>query len=444
MNTKQKRFTLNGAATCRMKRRALPVLFGALLFGETFSFAQSPQLNDDFEDRIVLTGSSVTFTGTLQNATVQSGESPGEGSSGYPITLSNSASIWWSWTASTSGPVTFEVLSSSLNAFKRGAIDVWSGTNWSSGFTFVAGVGFDTGRHPFLTFPATAGITYQLRAVGTNHDDFTLSITETNTPIIVIQPFSRTVSTNGSVFFGVVAAGNLPFASPFSYQWRFNGVDLPDETFPILGLDNLTTNQSGGYSVMVSNAVGGIISDTATLNVTEVTASPQLTPIGNPNGQFAFSILGELGRSYRIQSSTNLVDWLEEKSFPKEFIYKGTGMFRTRNGLVYNNQNIFSVSQAGSQKFYRTTDYVPPLAACINNLAKIRFAKEIWSLEKHQVSPFSTPTQNEIALYLKHGGLACPLGGSNGTFQTSYIMGNTGENPKCMYSTNHVLEEPEY
>jgi len=409
---------------------------GAIPFGEAFSFAQSAPLNDDFENRIVLTGSPVTFTGTLQNATIQPGE---------PNYGQTHASVWWSWAASTSGPVTLEVLNFSTNDFKLGAIDVWTGTNLPSASNFVAGIPLDIGRHPFLTFSANAGTTYQLRVVGTDYGDFKLRIIETNKPIIVVQPFSRTVSTNGSVFFGVVAAGNPPFSQPFSYQWRFNGVDLPGETRPILSMDNLTTNQSGGYSVVVSNAVGGTISDTVNLYVTEAMAAPRLASMGNSIGQFDFSILGEPGRLYRIQSSTNLIDWSEEKSFPKEFIYYDTSSVR-RNGLVYNNQNVFSVPQSSLQRFYRTTDYVPALAGCINNLAAIRFAKEIWSLENKQAGTFgATPAPSDLAPYLKNGGPVCPLAGPGGTFQSSYGIARVYANPFCMISPlNHILEEPEY
>ncbi|PYK97291.1 MAG: hypothetical protein DME19_16820, partial [Verrucomicrobia bacterium] len=161
-------------------------------------------------------------------------------------------------------------------------------------------------------------------------------------------------------------------------------------------------------------------------------------------GQFDFSILGEPGRLYRIQSSTNLIDWSEEKSFPKEFIYYDTSSVR-RNGLVYNNQNVFSVPQSSLQRFYRTTDYVPPLAACINNLAAIRFAKEIWSLEDKQGGVGITPGPSEIVPYLKNGGPACPLAGPGGTFQSSYGINQLSANPSCLISPgSHILEEPEY
>jgi len=148
---------------------------------------------------------------------------------------------------------------------------------------------------------------------------------------------------------------------------------------------------------------------------------------------------------HRIQSSTNLIDWSEEKSFPKEFIYYDTSSVR-RNGLVYNNQNVFSVPQSSQQRFYRTTDYVPALAGCINNLAAIRFTKEIWSLENKQAGTFgATPAPSDLAPYLKNGGPVCPLAGPGGTFQSSYGIARVYANPFCMISPlNHILEEPEY
>jgi hypothetical protein len=425
-----------------MRVRAL--LVAILFVGAFLSAPAAAPVNDDFENRIVLTGSSQTFTGTLQNATIQTGEPlANNGAYYYEYSRGVIASDWWTWTAGSSEPVTIEVLNFSTNDFKLGVIDVWTGTNWSSGFTFVGGMNLDIGRHPYLTFSATAGTAYQIRTLGTNYGDFTLKLTQTNLPIIFVQPFSRTVSTNGSVFFGVMAAGRPPASPPFSYQWRLNGVDMSGETFPILSMNNLTTNQSGNYSVMISNAVGGTLSDSAFLNVTDGTTAPALTSTISTNGQFAFGINGESGRLYRLQSSSNLVSWSEEKSFPKEFIYYTSGSVRQRNGVVYASQNPLLVPQASQQNFYRTTNYAPPLAACINNLAVIRFAKESWALDTKTVGAF-TPVLSDLNPYFNSSNTTCPLGGSFATFASSYSINSVRANPSCQISTNHVLEQPEY
>ncbi|MDB6121758.1 MAG: Immunoglobulin I-set domain protein [Pedosphaera sp.] len=346
--------------------------------------------------------------------------------------------------------MTFEILNFSTNDIRNEGIDAWTGTNWPEDVAFVGGVRSHLGRHPFFSFPAIAGTIYQLRAIGTNYGDFTLRITETNVPIIVIQPADRTVLVNGSTYFSALAAG-APLDGPrFSYQWRFNGLDLPGETFPILSLDNLTTNQSGNYSVIVSNAVGGTISDVAVLKVTETISPPQLMFVGCSNGWYNFKILGDLGRLYRIESSTNLVNWSEEKSFPKDFIYPRSAYLvyfppRERNGMVYNDTNFFSVPQSMQQKFYRTTSYVAPNEICINNLNKIRCAKDFWALE-YRASLTSTPDMEELNPYIKNGVPFCPLDASK-IPNNSYSIGGITINPYCKLSFGdhiHVLEAPEY
>jgi hypothetical protein len=52
-----------------------------------------------------------------------------------------------------------------------------------------------------------------------------------------------------------------------SYQWRFNGQNLADATNATLTLSNLQTNQSGYYSVVVSNSAGVLESRQAWLSV---------------------------------------------------------------------------------------------------------------------------------------------------------------------------------
>lgn len=411
-----------------MKHFCFQVLFGILLCFKSISFAQTPPINDDFENRIFLIGSSVSFSGTLANATIQSQEAIPS------IATVINGSVWWSWTASRSGPATVEVLNFSTNAFKLGVIAIWHGTDFSTGLNLIAASGLDTGRHPFFTFSATSGTTYHLQVMGTNFSDFTLKITETNIPIIMIPPSSQSVLTNESTFFGVVAAGT----PPLSYQWQYNGINLDGETFPLLSFDNLNLNQSGSYSVVISNAAGATISDAAILKVASTFTPPQLAADRICDGAFKFKIVGDAYRSYRIQSSTNLYGWSDEKSFPANFVYyRG----REKNGVVCNQGNSFSVSEDAQAKFYRPVVYSAPNEVCINNLKKIRFAQEIWTLENGQ-GGLSALTGSDLEPYFKNGLPVCPLGPPE-CVPCSYAIQTADRNPLCQISLEHVLEEPE-
>src|SRR5262249_26451645 len=72
-------------------------------FTLNISQAESPA-NDDFANRIVLSGASVQATGTVVNATVEPGEP-------------NSApSVWWTWTAPETGILFLNATSTNLSS----------------------------------------------------------------------------------------------------------------------------------------------------------------------------------------------------------------------------------------------------------------------------------------------------------------------------------------
>jgi hypothetical protein len=90
-------------------------------------------------------------------------------------------------------------------------------------------------------------------------------------PFIISQPSDLTGALGGSVTLGVDAGGT----PPLSYQWRFNGSPITNATNASLILTNLTTNQSGAYSVQVTNPSGSILSSNANLIVN---SSPCVPP----------------------------------------------------------------------------------------------------------------------------------------------------------------------
>ena len=85
----------------------------------------------------------------------------------------------------------------------------------------------------------------------------------------VSEPQSQTVFQGSSVTFSVGVAGQ----APFQYQWYFNGtnklssVSNPTATNATLVLSNVQLNQSGTYSVVVSNALGSATNPPVTLTV---------------------------------------------------------------------------------------------------------------------------------------------------------------------------------
>ncbi len=89
-------------------------------------------------------------------------------------------------------------------------------------------------------------------------------------PLIVAQPASLTVSTGGTATFRVNACG----PGPLSYQWQFNGTDLPGETNVTLTLRGLAPDQGGTYRVVVSNTGAAATSSDATLTVLELAGDP--------------------------------------------------------------------------------------------------------------------------------------------------------------------------
>ncbi|MGK0188943.1 MAG: hypothetical protein ACI9R3_004758 [Verrucomicrobiales bacterium] len=83
------------------------------------------------------------------------------------------------------------------------------------------------------------------------------------TPTIVSQPESQAVKVTASATLLVLADGT----QPLTYQWRFQGADLGGAVGNELTLFNFGEANVGDYDVIVTNELGNITSDTATLTI---------------------------------------------------------------------------------------------------------------------------------------------------------------------------------
>lgn len=82
-------------------------------------------------------------------------------------------------------------------------------------------------------------------------------------PEIAAQPAAASAAEFGTHTFTVQATGTPPLA----YQWKKNGEDLPGKTAATLQLSNLSSDDAGTYSVVVTNGQGSDTSDAAALTV---------------------------------------------------------------------------------------------------------------------------------------------------------------------------------
>jgi hypothetical protein len=88
------------------------------------------------------------------------------------------------------------------------------------------------------------------------------NLTRLTPAAITAQPQSVLAGNGGTATFSVTATG-----SALSYQWQFDGTNLPGATNSTLFFGNVSPALAGSYSVVVSNLLGSTNSAAATLTV---------------------------------------------------------------------------------------------------------------------------------------------------------------------------------
>jgi hypothetical protein len=151
-----------------------------------------------------------------------------------------------------------------------------------------------------------SGNVHRAIAAGAYHS---LSVTGSG-PLITGQPLSQTVLAGTTVTFSVAATG-----SDLSYQWQYNGMDIPSANSASLILTDAGREAAGVYSVVVSNASGTTRSLNAALIVRglQQIAAPQRLleggmrlVFGDMNGD---AISAPNVSLYEVQVSEDLQEW---------------------------------------------------------------------------------------------------------------------------------------
>jgi len=272
----------------RMKPLNRFLVFIALL--TLIGRAPAAAINDNFANRIVLIGSSLTSTSYNVGATTETGE---------PSVASGNSSVWWSWTAPTDGPVRITTIGSTSADTTMG---IYTGTAVNA-LTLVASDD-DAGGNlkSLVTFNAVSNTTYQIQVERFNTStraNVAVNVHMTNTP-----PSLLLTSLTNSATFSQPA--NIPvtgFASDYQTTNSINGVKgifyyqdsaligtiTPSSTTTFF---SATWNNApiGTYNLMVvaSNS-SGLTTTSAPVNITVNPNTPPSVSITNPIDGTIFS-----------------------------------------------------------------------------------------------------------------------------------------------------------
>jgi pectate lyase len=121
-------------------------------------------------------------------------------------------------------------------------------------------------------------------------------------PAINTQPQDQSIFAGQNATFTAAATGS----PPLSYQWYYNNeTPLTNAAGPSLTITNAQVSDTGGYSVVVTNAYGSVVSYNAQLAVTvptapQIVAQPQsLTVLPGQSAAFTASATGSAPLSYQ-------------------------------------------------------------------------------------------------------------------------------------------------
>jgi len=124
-------------------------------------------------------------------------------------------------------------------------------------------------------------------------------------PSITVPLTTKVVNPGSSMSLSVTVSGS----GPFTYQWRFNGNIISGASGSALLRNNIQHAQGGMYQITVSNGAGSTTSEA------ELIVRPLIARAALSNSVLLLSVDATTGKTYSLQTATNLVDWTDFQEF---------------------------------------------------------------------------------------------------------------------------------
>ena len=209
--------------------------------------------NNNFVDRLALSGGAISVTDSNVGANKEPGEpthgpAPGNNIGGH--------SLWWSWIAPTTGPVTITTLGSNFDTL----LGVYTGSAVNA-LTAIAKNDNSTGSTSSVTFTATAGVRYQIAVDGYNNGsnggvtgNITLNLLQQQPQTISFtNPGPQNFSAN-TIPLSATATSGLPVTF-FSSSLPVCTVSGNIVTMVSIGICSLGATQAGNASYLAAPQV---------------------------------------------------------------------------------------------------------------------------------------------------------------------------------------------
>ena len=305
--------------------------------------------NDNFDNRQVLAGTTISVNGCNILATEEPNESSGGGHS-----------VWYSWTAPSAGSV---IISATGTGYPFARVYI------GSELTSLAQIPTSYAGGSALSFDATPGVTYQIQVDGYNTGNFTLGLTLSagRYPLFLsVSPSEGgTVSvqpppdTNGMYAAGTSITVSAQAAPGFSLgQWNGSVTASGSVTQIILAM-------TGSQNLQVSfNPLNDNFADAAPLNGDNITLQGTTDGASNEPNEPGF-FYGTVWYSWTAPTSGSTTIWFRNPYYAQLSIYTGNqltnlnpiALFATGSSHGVVNQTFDAT--AGTTYYIQIGGYAP-------------------------------------------------------------------------------------
>jgi hypothetical protein len=267
--------------------------------------------NDAFTNATTLSGSIGTNNLTLYRTTRETGE---------PVhaSVTTVGSVWFKWTPTSSGLVTFDTLKSVadtdtvLAAYTGSSVGSLTVVASNDDAKVASGLTTIKVKRSSISFNATAGTTYRIAVASKSEmaDQVTLFWIQPQSPLFIEEPENKYLLAGDPLILESMAIGT---PAP-SYQWKLNAVNVGGATYASYTNSNPQPASTNGPTTYEYMAVASNLYGSATSRISYVTIYTTATATHDgiellSGDRLKFTVNGISNYLYTVQVTSDFITW---------------------------------------------------------------------------------------------------------------------------------------